>query len=323
MLKFLLFLGRIHFVILFLVLEAAAISFFVGGNAYQRARIINVSNVVTASIYQHVSGVSRYFGLVGQNEILMSEVASLREELSRVQFLVEQSETLNSFADHGSSGEPDGFQGYNAGCFVDGIRGDSLGMVGGSGDDSVRYQPRSRRLLFGQTTRYTVARVINNSITKRDNYIVIDKGRKDGMEPDMALVSDLGIVGYLLACSQNYSVALSVLNASDFKTSGRIKGSDFTGTISWPGLSHRTVDLTQVPKYAGIKPGDTIVTTDYSNIFPADFPIGRVSDCQMSDGAFYNARVELFADMSTLKYVYAVKLPRQRERDSLESMYVK
>lgn len=275
MLKFLLFLGRIHFVILFLVLEAVAISFFVGGNAYQRARIINASNVVTSSVYERVSSISRYFGLVKQNEILMNEVVSLREQLSRVRF------AQDSLAD---------------GHDVD-------------------------KLALGET--YTVARVVNNSITKRDNFIVIDKGLKDGMQRDMAMVNDLGIVGYLLDCSENYSVAISLLNASDFRTSGRIKGSDFTGSISWNGLSHRTVELTQVPKYAGIKRGDTIVTTDYSNIFPSDLPIGRVSDFEMTDGAFYNARVELFADMSTLRHVYVIKLPRQQERDSLESKFIK
>lgn len=275
MLKFLLFLRRIHFVILFLIMEAVAISFFVDGNAYQRARIINASNSVTASIYERVSSVSRYFGLVRQNEILMSEVASLKEQLSRVRF------------------------------------------PGDTADDS-----GARMLLGGLGVEYKVARVINNSITKRDNFIVIDKGRIDGVAPDMALVSDLGIVGYVLDCSDHYSVALSLLNASDFRTSGRIKGSDFTGSISWAGLSYRTVELTQVPKYAGINRGDTIVTTDYSNIFPADLPIGRVSDCQMTDGAFYNARVELFVDMSTLKYVYVVKQPRQAERDSLESKFI-
>lgn len=261
--------------ILFLVLEAVAISFFVGGNAYQRARIINASNVVTSSVYERVSSISRYFGLVKQNEILMNEVVSLREQLSRVRF------AQDSLAD---------------GHDVD-------------------------KLALGET--YTVARVVNNSITKRDNFIVIDKGLKDGMQRDMALVNDLGIVGYLLDCSDNYSVAISLLNASDFRTSGRIKGSDFTGSISWNGLSHRTVELTQVPKYAGIKRGDTIVTTDYSNIFPSDLPIGRVSDFEMTDGAFYNARVELFADMSTLRHVYVIKLPRQQERDSLESKFIK
>lgn len=288
MIKFLLFLRKIHFVILFLVLEAVAISFFVGGNAYQRARIINASNAVTYVVYERVSGVSRYFGLIGQNEILMSEVASLRQRLSVAEAVA-------------ASGE-----GFETG----------FGVVDTTGG-------LRTNVLLGPVTEYQVARVINNSITKRDNYIVVDKGRKNGIEPDMALVSDLGVVGYVVDCSDNYAVALSVLNTSDFKTSGRIKGSDFTGTISWNGLSHRTVELTQVPKYANIKRGDTIVTTDYSNIFPPDLPIGRISDFEMTDGAFYNARVELFADMSTLKYVYLVKLPRHAERDSLESKFIK
>lgn len=89
MIKFLLFLGRIHYVLLFLVLEAVAISFFSSGNAYQRSRIMNTSNIVFGSINSKITGFSDYFGLMGRNEQLMSEVARLRGELSYYSQLAE------------------------------------------------------------------------------------------------------------------------------------------------------------------------------------------------------------------------------------------
>lgn len=170
-----------------------------------------------------------------------------------------------------------------------------------------------------RSSRYIVAKVVNNSITKRDNFITIDKGTLQGVKPEMALINNDGIVGYVLYCSANYSVAISVLNKSDFRTSGKIKGTDFTGSISWDGLWYENVDFDKVPKYAEIKLGDTIVTTEYSNIFPPDEPIGTVVEFELINGTFINARLKLFPDMSRLTYVYAVELPSAAERAELES----
>lgn len=164
-----------------------------------------------------------------------------------------------------------------------------------------------------------MVRVVRNTISARDNFITISAGRKQGIVPDMALFNSDGIVGYVLYCSDNVSVATSVLNRSLFHTSGKIAGSDFTGSISWGGSDYRTVDFDEVPKYANIKRGDTIMTTSYSNIFPADLPIGVVDTFELVNATFYRAKVTLFADLSRIANLYAVGLPGQEERAALEA----
>ena len=164
-----------------------------------------------------------------------------------------------------------------------------------------------------------VVRVVRNTITARDNFITLAAGRKQGLEPDMALFNAEGIVGYVLYCSDNVSVATSVLNHSLFRTSGKIAGSDFTGSISWGGRDYRTVDFDEVPKYSDIKRGDTILTTSYSNIFPPNLPIGVVDTFELINATFYRATVTLFADLSRLGELYAVKLPGHDERAALEA----
>lgn len=171
-------------------------------------------------------------------------------------------------------------------------------------------------------SNYIAAKVIRNYYTKPNNYITINKGRAQGIEPEMALVNESGIVGYILDCSENISVAISILNQNDFKTSGKIKNTDFTGSVTWDGGSYRTVQLSVIPKYANISPGDTIVTTEYSNIFPANYPIGVIQDFELINGTFYKANVEMFADMSQLNYVYAIKIPLQQERSELEEKLI-
>ncbi|MDE5945245.1 MAG: rod shape-determining protein MreC [Rikenella sp.] len=272
MLKLLLFLKRIHYVLLFLALEAIAVGVFVNSNVYQKAWISGVSNHLRSGIYDKLADVSGYFGLRAENDRLIDEIARLRSRLAS--------------------------QAY----------ADSLGSVGSgdtvSGLEYYQFQP---------------ARVIRNSVSKRENYLTIDRGTLDGVEPKMALVGDAGIVGYVLYCSDHFSVAMSILNKG-FKTSGCIKGTDFAGSIYWDGQSHREVILEEIPKYADIQEGDTIVTTTYSYIFPPDQPIGTVESFEMVNGTFYKVRVRLFVDLARLRHLYVVRYLEQEERSALESM---
>lgn len=170
-----------------------------------------------------------------------------------------------------------------------------------------------------QYYQYQPARVIRNSISKRENYLTIDRGTVDGVEPEMALVSEDGIVGYVVHCSDHFAVAVSLLNTKEFKSSGCIKGSDFAGSIYWDGMNHREVILDEIPKYAELKVGDTVVTTNYSYIFPPDQPIGTVESFEMVNGTFYKVRVKLFADLARVRHVYVVRYLEQEERRALES----
>lgn len=270
MLKLLLFLKRIHYVLLFIALEAIAVSVFLHSNVYQKARIAGASDRLVSGVYDKLADVSGYFGLRAENERLVGELARLRSQMS-------------------------------AHLHADTI----LGRV-----DSVaalRYY------------EYQPARVIRNSISKRQNYLTIDRGALDGVEPEMALITDDGIVGYVVHCSDHFSVAVSILNTEEFRTSGCIKGSDFAGSIYWDGLSHREVILDEIPKYADMEVGDTVVTTCYSYIFPPDQPIGTVESFEMVNGTFYKVRVKLFADLARVRHVYVVRYLEQEERRALET----
>ena len=77
---------------------------------------------------------------------------------------------------------------------------------------------------YEQQYEYIPAKVLNNSINKIQNFIVINKGWKQGIQKNMAVICPTGIVGVVVRTSQHYSLIMTVLN-TNFKVSTRFKNS--------------------------------------------------------------------------------------------------
>jgi len=153
---------------------------------------------------------------------------------------------------------------------------------------------------------YIDAKVINNSTNKQYNYITLNKGRNHGIEPDMAVVSDKGIVGIVKDVTNNYASILSLLNRK-FKVNGKIKRNDYFGPLSWIGKGHTKAILTDIPHHVEILVGDTIVTSGYSAIFPEGYMIGIASSFKLKGGNYYEIKVDLATDFKNLSNVQVVK----------------
>jgi rod shape-determining protein MreC len=92
-----------------------------------------------------------------------------------------------------------------------------------------------------QQYRYSAARVINNSVNKHFNYLTLNKGRKDGIAPDMGVISSRGLVGVVLNTSENYSTVISVLNTR-LRISARLRETGFFGSLYWDAGSYKRAD---------------------------------------------------------------------------------
>jgi rod shape-determining protein MreC len=166
--------------------------------------------------------------------------------------------------------------------------------------------------------RYIVARVVRNSINKRENYLMVDRGSRDSVVRRMSVLSLAGeMVGYVESTSARNAICVSVLN-TQFRASGMIKGTGHTGSISWPGGDPRMVRLTEVPKYADIKRGDTILTSGSFN-FPEGILIGTIDDFTTDEArASHNIDVRLAVDMAALHNVILVESPEVDDLIELE-----
>lgn len=166
---------------------------------------------------------------------------------------------------------------------------------------------------------YVAARVVRNSVNRAENYIMVDKGRRDGVESGMAVISIDGyMAGYVESVSERNAICISALNRS-FRASGSIARTGDFGSISWQGRDARNLLLSEVPKYADIARGDTIVTTGYSFYFPEGIKIGTVDDFRVVEStASYDIDVRMGIDIWKLRDVILIRNEGARERFQLE-----
>lgn len=166
---------------------------------------------------------------------------------------------------------------------------------------------------------YNSATVVNNALNAVNNYITIDKGTADGVEAEMGVFCNEGVVGIIYTASEHYSVVIPLLNSKS-SISCRVKGSDSFCTLQWDGSDTRYSYLVDLPRYTKFEIGDTVVTSGFSSIFPADIPVGIIERTEDSDdGMFAQARVELFTNFATLRKVYIVGNEGRKEQWELEN----
>jgi rod shape-determining protein MreC len=164
---------------------------------------------------------------------------------------------------------------------------------------------------------YTSAEIVNNSVNRQKNFFTLNKGKNQGIGIDMAVVTSFGIAGLVVGCSDNYSLAMSVLNL-DFRLSCRIKTSGYFGSLTWDGRDIRYAQLNEIPQHVEINLGDTIETTNYSAIFPQGIMVGVISDFKKSGGDFYKITIALATDYRKLNFVTIIGNLKRTEQITLE-----
>lgn len=162
------------------------------------------------------------------------------------------------------------------------------------------------------------AQVVNNSVTHVDNYITINKGRSEGVEPDMGVISATGAVGVVSLVSEHFAVIIPVLNSKS-RLSCKIQKSNHFGPLMWDGDNPRYAWLKNQPRHVTFNVGDTIVTSAFSSIFPPGIMVGTVADSKKEGNDNFNSlKIALSTDFYTLKNVLVVKNNSQKEQLALE-----
>lgn len=153
--------------------------------------------------------------------------------------------------------------------------------------------------------RITPAQVVDKSINKTDNYITLDRGTADGVEPDMGVMGVDGIVGVVYKCTEHYSLVMPLLNSKS-SVSCKVQGSDI-GYLQWEGGDSRYAMLRDLPRYSDVAVGDTVVTSGNSAFFPEGLMVGVVNELYpSSDGLYIALKVELASQFGRLEHAFVL-----------------
>lgn len=165
-----------------------------------------------------------------------------------------------------------------------------------------------------QGYRLTPAKVVQNSIHERDNYMTIDKGTADGVHPDMGVISGKGVVGIVYLSADHYSVVIPVLSSKS-SISCMIQRRGYFGYLRWDGKASNIAYVDDVPRHARFAIGDRIVTSGYSSVFPPGIAVGKIIHVfNSADGLSYSVQVQLYTDFGNVRDVLVIDDALMRER---------
>jgi rod shape-determining protein MreC len=169
--------------------------------------------------------------------------------------------------------------------------------------------------------KYISAKVISNTVHKRNNFLMINKGSRHGIENHMGVIIGNTIVGQVVNVSPHFSWIMSLLN-KDSRISGKFIKNNQLVNIEWAGGNYRKGLVKDIPKHIDILIGDTIITSGNSDIFPEGLMIGTISGFKIAQDENFNHGEILFStDFNSLGYVEVVVDMMRREKESLKEPF--
>ena len=171
--------------------------------------------------------------------------------------------------------------------------------------------------IIDTTYKYIAAKVVNNTVNESKNYIIINKGSDDGIEPDMGVLSADGVAGVVVNVGSHYSVVISLLH--DFSTVNvELADGENIANLKWETGNYHYGMLRDISTHVSLHRGDTVVTSSLSYIFPEGIPAAVVEEMIPSpSGDMNSAKVRFVTNFATLRYVYVIKNTYKPEIDTL------
>jgi len=154
---------------------------------------------------------------------------------------------------------------------------------------------------------YFDAKVVYNSVTAQNNFIVLGRGEAQQLKEGMGVIEpNSGVVGIITEVSKDYAVVMSLLHKNSL-ISGKLMHAGETGTLSWDGKTPNILSLTGIPRSAKVAIGDTIITSGFSTSFPKGMLIGFVKEV-IAEKSTNNFMIKLRSatNFYNLEFVYAI-----------------
>jgi rod shape-determining protein MreC len=158
-----------------------------------------------------------------------------------------------------------------------------------------------RRLL------YMHAKVVANSVNLPNNYMQLSRGALQGVSKDLGVIdANNNVVGTVIDVSNNYAVVMSLLHMQS-SISGKLKKSGEEGAVVWDGKEPNIVLLRDISKGVKVRPGDSVVTSGYTDRFPYGLLIGTIKEVLLDKKTnSYILKIKTGANFYNIQFVYVI-----------------
>jgi len=151
------------------------------------------------------------------------------------------------------------------------------------------------------------ASIINRDITNYSSIFVINVGKVDGIELEMPVIADKGLVGHIIAVDQNTSKVQTIVDSSSTVTALISTSRDAIicrGTLEEKGV----LKATYIPTEVTLVGGDLVETSGIGGIYPKGIQIGKISKIVNTKNVTDRyALIETTVDFDKLETVLVIK----------------
>lgn len=145
---------------------------------------------------------------------------------------------------------------------------------------------------------------------------IINRGENDGLQKDMIVISNKGLVGKITSTGSNWAIVQSILNeniaVSVMVNSSRENIGILKGYVT--GSNKSITEISNIPMNSNIKEGDVIVTSGLGEVYPKEIRIGEVVKIETDEiKVTKTAIVEPYVDFDKLEDLFIVVPKDTRE----------
>ncbi len=162
------------------------------------------------------------------------------------------------------------------------------------------------------------AQVIGTSGSELSRVITVDKGSRDGVAPDMPVITPGGIVGKVLRVFPGTAQVLEIGDQSS-GVGALLEKSRLQGIVK--GSPSGEPVLSYIMRDENVQPGERVLTSGGDRVFPKGLLIGTVAEVTSGRDLFYRIRIKPAADLDRLEEVLVITRVEDRapEQEAAES----
>ena len=151
---------------------------------------------------------------------------------------------------------------------------------------------------------YISANVIGKDTSSFLQYVIIDIGTTGGVQRDMPVVTDAGLVGIINEATPRASKVLLV-NSDQMAVNVRVQNSRADGVLF--GQASKDLRLRYISLDATISAGDLVVTSGLGGSLPANIPVGEIASVRSrAYDVFQEAEVLPLANLDKIEIVMII-----------------